>query len=228
MTAKKMRLVPDDLIDMIKRRDVQQSSPELDAVVRLDKQMEAILADKNLSLEEKVQKYNDTLGVYLTFRNQVQSMNTVQRQSHPSSVEQEKDFRGDKKTEVEVDQILQTLAKSHRQKAKQLLDILNKSGNVRWNDNNELIIDGDQIYGSNIIDLVYDTVARKKTKNPTGAPEFNKVLDKLAVPRMLRGNFASLERPKSDTTSPRKSAEGKRAKPMSDQPVDEDDYWDAS
>jgi hypothetical protein len=226
MAARKMRLVPDDLIDMIKRRDIQQSSPELDATVRLDKQMESILADKHLTLEEKVQKYNDTLSSYITFRKQAQALNPLNQISANIPVHAEELPNVAGVTHDQIDSIVGTFAKSYQQKARKLLETLQSSGVAGWDVENELILDGNNVVGSNIIDLVYDTVARKQTRNPTGSIQFNNLLNKLHVPRLLRANIQSLEVDRPVAV--------KKMKPSkTDERDDEgmrsaDDFWDAS
>jgi hypothetical protein len=226
MDTRKMRLVPEDLIDMIKRRDVQQSSPEMDATVRLDKQMENILADKHMTLEEKVQKYSDTLSTYITFRRQVQNispLNQISTVQMKESSNVEEDVH-----RTPIDSLVATFAKSYQQKARQLLETLQRSGVAAWNMENELILDGNSIRGSNIVDLVYDTVARKQTRNPIGSTQFNDLLNKLHVPKLLRANIQSLDRSVGVTKPIKKTSAAKKKDEADDEGMRSDDFWDAS
>lgn len=181
-----MRLVPNDLIDMIKRRDVQSSTPEMDATVRLDRKMEIILNDKQLTLEQKVAQYNSALSEYLNYRRQV---NTSNQSEHTHSTNQNIPISTapvHRSEDGEV--ILRSLAKTYRPRGAALLQLLSESGRIGWNDNHELVIDNQTISGSNMSDLVYDTVARQKTKSPVGWQAFSNVLDTLHIPQHVRTN----------------------------------------
>lgn len=68
---KKMILVPESLVDTVSRQSEAASTPELDAVVRLGREMEALRARRDLSLAEKTTRYQEALRQYLHFRDEL-------------------------------------------------------------------------------------------------------------------------------------------------------------
>lgn len=223
-----MHLVPEDVVHMLQRREVQKSTPELDAVVRVDREMEKILNNKELPLEQKVAMYNAALREYSAFRQQVHDLapeHTYITASVPSPADS---------TDASVKQqpsadpaFVSSLPKSYQSKARKVVDYIQKSGRVAWNDRNEMVLDGKPVPNSNISDLVYDTVANNKSSNPQGWEAFTDVLRDIGVPEHLRANkrrkqeYAGAKKQKQTATA----GELKKL-PFADEPAET--FWDAS
>ena len=84
--------------------------------------------------------------------------------------------------------ILQDLPQSSREKAGRLLRHLQRSPGFKWDSNSRLILDGNVIEGSNIIDLIYDAVRQGESKHgpgPRGGSDFYRFLQGTNVPSTL-------------------------------------------
>lgn len=179
---RKMRLVPEDVFSMLQRREVQKSTPELDAVVRIDHEMERILKNKDLPLEQKMAQYTAALNEYKNFREKV---GFGEKPAAEATIIQTSENTGKDTSPVSL---ISAIPKSHRGKAEKLLDHLKKSGRVTWDKNNSLIVDGKLLPNTNLQQLVYDSVAENKKSQPVGWREFTKTLNEIGVPESIRGN----------------------------------------
>ena len=66
-------LVPEALLnDTLRKSEMMDSTPELDALVTLDKTMESVLEDKSMSLEEKVAAYADAIRKHRIFKGKLE------------------------------------------------------------------------------------------------------------------------------------------------------------
>lgn len=222
VTMKKMVLVPESLVDTVSRQSEAASTPELDAVVRLGREMEALRARRDLSLAEKTTRYQEALRQYLHFRDELhkeRSTTTTPAVVVPSSQQQAAaaNLGGDTPAVSDIESITETLPKSAQQHGKKLLNVLKNV--ISWdNDTKELIYDGQVVPKSNIRDLVYDTVVRHKGSAPVGSVEFSAALSRARVPRNLLRNVNRF-----GGTSPQK-----RVSPVQQQPQQtSDDYSSA-
>ena len=76
-----------------------------------------------------------------------------------------------------------------RKKAERLLKHLKSDRNIiDWNKRGEIIAEGNIVKGSHLIDLIKDTLRKRKDFNPRGWKEFNKALAVLNTPQDLVGN----------------------------------------
>ena len=88
-----------------------------------------------------------------------------------------------------IEHLTQTLPKSKWQQASLFASFLKSSGMVNINLNSEVIINGNRIEKSNIIDLINDfTRDRPKLPPPIGVAEMARFLKKTYVPREYIGN----------------------------------------
>jgi hypothetical protein len=186
---RKMILVPEAMLDTITRKDQQQSTAELDQVVRLDRQIEQLLSRKDLSLHQKANLYNDIVQQYLHFRNEAldsgRGVDAVRVSTvvNPATTDT---------TIVDDHDELTSLAnaalpKTYRGKGVRLLRHMRDSGVANWSPaTHEFIYDGRAISGSNISDLLYHATVPSKRAPPPGSSQFLLALREANVPRILQ------------------------------------------
>jgi hypothetical protein len=212
---RKMILVPEAMLDTITRKDVQQSTAELDQVVRLDREIEQLLNRKDLSLQQKASMYNDIVQQYLHYRKEAKD---AAAEMHATA------SRGPALTAVNVapeddrseqDELAAlahaSLPKSYHSKGQRLLTQMRKSGVGNWSPTtHEFIYDGQPITGTNISDLLYHATVPSKRAAPPGSTEFFAALRAANVPRILQRTDLKT----AQATPPRASSEPKRRPPQ--------------
>ncbi|MCP4473328.1 MAG: hypothetical protein GY821_01895 [Gammaproteobacteria bacterium] len=145
---------------------------------QLDQEMNEIL-QSNAPSDVKLKLYNHILRQHGEVGEQMKKPQKVafvteKRQPKP-------------KTELPKQRLLSGLPPTKVEFAKKLIDHL-ESGNVEFNTNNELVLNGDRVEGSNVVDLFdYTTRDRQKTP-PIGWNQFKKKLADTNVPRGAIGN----------------------------------------
>lgn len=93
------------------------------------------------------------------------------------------------KTIYSKKQILSLIPKSYIKKGESLLDfLLTNQNKVHWNDDGTVLVDNNKISGSNIVDLVNDSLRPLKKSDPIGWEKFAKALKDLKVPLTYIGN----------------------------------------
>ena len=85
-------------------------------------------------------------------------------------------------------EIYDSVPKSMQRKAKLLIDKIKSRSDIRWNDKGELVYKRKVVPGSNIVDLVNDTMRKRKRFQPTGWEVFATGLKEANVPQELVGN----------------------------------------
>ena len=92
------------------------------------------------------------------------------------------------KSEIEND-VLASVPRTLRKKAERLLHHMKSDKNIiDWNKRGEIIADGGVIPGTHLVDLLNDTLRKRKDFNPKGWQQFNKALARLNTPQDLVGN----------------------------------------
>lgn len=177
---KKMVLVPETLVDSLRRKDEITSTPELDALVRLGKEMDELRARTDLDIVQKSQRYQEALRQYLYF------LGEFREQSKPQTpITNQQTISQPTESEFREKSLVQLLPRTAQEKGQKLIDYIGDQ--LAWDPTTkEAIISGKKLEGSNLMDLVYDTVVYKKKERPKGWEEFSKFLDIKRVPQHLR------------------------------------------
>lgn len=162
---KKMMLVPQQGLP----------SPLLQKLGRLDQEMKHILESTDLDEQTKANQYSQVLGRYLDTKAQYEKPLPIpiveQTATKPGKV-------------VNLDSIPSV----YRKKASSIVQHITDDPEIDWNERNELIVDGQTIKNSNIIDLV-DDLARPSTKRePRGVEEFTQALRRSNIPDSFIAN----------------------------------------
>ena len=100
---------------------------------------------------------------------------------------------------LDIEQIVGTLGKPYRHKARQLLKLMQRTPSIfKWTPSGEIIYKDQIIHGSNIIDLIRSVMYKTKIVKPIGHLEFKHYLRQINVPLTLVNNLESVEsRPKT-------------------------------
>ena len=141
--AKKMALIEPRLLESLQQQqqschDHQPQGMLEEKLCQLDQAMQHILDRKDVSQEEKLKLYHQSLQKYLLYKDKVEPM-TVKVIGEPSLPELHT------KTPVEETQqsleaeIIQSAPKSLRHKASILLRQLKQDDNIAWNSKGELV-----------------------------------------------------------------------------------------
>lgn len=199
----KQVIVPIELLEKLKGSaqniDTHKSSPK--NVSSLDGQLSSIVRRTDLSDYDKALMYQEALKKFLSFRKHSREpikLNIVEKHQsivrppgEPDREEELDETEGSEREIYDTTQILKAIPKSYRNKAAQILDIIkhNQDDIISWNSSNELIYNKDIVRGSNVTDLLYDTLrSQGKSLDPVGWREFFRGLARMNVPEYLVGN----------------------------------------
>ena len=183
--AKKMVLVPYNMLNTIQQNQREQNTPIRNSMVTLSGEMNNILDDRAESDTDKAKAYTQSLQRYLAFKEKQDEKPLSVRVLHSNNVGREREDVNEDKPPSEIEEeIVQSAPIGMRNKAKLLLRKL--KGNkeiINWDEKGEVSVDGNPIRGSNIVDLTLDTLRQRKHFNPEGWQQFRRVLSDLNVPR---------------------------------------------
>ena len=168
--ATKMVMVPQDAYSSLISLQKQTYSPAINQMSNLDQDLQQILANPNLSTDAKYQQYASTFGRYQHLQ-QEHFKPPIELPAMPLPIEDNR--------------LIDSLPKPARRKAKILLDHLKDNPkHIQWLPSGELVADGTPILKSSITDLIHHvTRNRPSVKPPTGAKEFENLLESTNVPK---------------------------------------------
>ena len=196
--ATKMALVPQEMLERFQQ--YPEPSPATKATLALDTEMKNILDRSDVTEDEKIKLYNHTLSRYLTLDHQrkqpLEMKLTSTEVPVPTSDEIKEQVSTNSNTNDKKDQkhtlesdVLGSVPVTLRKKAERLLKHLKSDRNIiDWNQRGEIIAEGNIVKGSHLIDLIKDTLRKRKDFNPRGWKEFNKALAVMNTPQDLVGN----------------------------------------
>ncbi len=161
--AKKMALVPADMLGQIKE------APLLTQISNLDRGMGSILQNKQLSTDAKFHQYQDALQRFQMLQHE---------RDRPASVPKE--------TKLPKELLLDVPAQK-KKKARILFDFIENIPELDVNRRNEVIISGETIENSNIVDL-FAALTLDRQEQPRGFQEFSALLRRNNVPMEAIGN----------------------------------------
>lgn len=173
----KMILVPHDILG----RDAGNA-----VMNNLDREMNKILQDKYLPADSKMIQYLQVLRKYNTALDEKTKPYELEIRSEEQPVAISND--------TETDTLLAAVPSKWRKNAEMLLWHVRKNPHMQWSDKGELIVEGNKIVGSNIVDLLADFSKDSRNRRPAiGAEIFAKNLLKENIPRESVVNKKRLE-----------------------------------
>ena len=164
--------------------------PTVEALTELDSDMRRILDSRDLSPREKVESYNQILQKHQHFyqlhRAPLQALPPPPpSQSPPPPTQPPTEIN---KEDKELKEIVSSVPAKFQRKGQLLLERLRKNPDIDWNERGELVVKGQVISGSNVVDLVNDALRRRKRFEPRGWEIFADALRETNVPQDLVGN----------------------------------------
>lgn len=187
---KGMVLVPEDVLDRLERKQKQETTPLVSNLMNIDENIDNILRRTDMPDDAKQTLYYADLERYLNLKHQknndfptVKVNNTTNPDSNKP---QEKEGTSRKTLSDSV--IVDSIPKTMRERAVFILNRLKAYPSaISWDDTGQVKLDGKDIQGSNISDLLSDAV-RRNNFNPAGSKEFFRVLSKINMPKDLVRN----------------------------------------
>ncbi len=214
-----MILVSPDVLNAMKDRPTSSEAVSID---NLDKELKETLQRHDVSPYDKVQIYNQILQRYMTYYTKSVNRPISVKVTNPTPPPPPIDAVGAQDAQ-QVDEpavqpkdttsLLTNFPVSMVKKGQTILNLIqNSKGVLDWNQQGELVRDGEVIPGSHISDLVYDVLQYNKGVGfePRGWEMFLQGLAKLNVPERLISNSnrrRTLQQIKKDAwTPPRQSS----------------------
>ena len=181
-----------------------------DTVLSIDDEIRNILESSNYTDHDKAAAYQQALQRYLTRVGQVNRRgpnlfptnqqkvtpenNPVRSDNNIDNVDDGEsnkiaDNNNEKLLKLE-ERLIQSVPVTLSKKAKLLLGHIKDTTNLKWNERGEIISNGQPVAGSNLQDLVHETVRARKHLGdaPTGWDTFSHFLRTSNVPQDLIGN----------------------------------------
>ncbi len=178
--VKRLVIVPEHMTEQQKKPLV----PPLTAQVNeIDSDMQNIIQRQDIPIDAQARMYDQNLQRYLTFydkrMNKPLWVNVLQPKITEEQPQEEEPETID---EIETD-IMDSVPATMKSRARQLIKKLKGSKDViGWNNQGQMMFKGRPIPGTNIVDLVNDSLRQRKNFNPEGWELFSKALGHLNMP----------------------------------------------
>lgn len=178
--------------DVLRRLNTQAQDSNL---MDIESDMSKVLHDPELEDRAKWTQYQQMLQRSQFFQDQMRQPTEIPIIEKPNKDDESRRFE---------QEILGTLPKAYKTKGELLFKRLCHNEVITWDKNGKVSINGAVVEGSNIVDLVCDTVRLKKSGGAVGWKKFTEALCDINVPRELIGNAQHKQRQPQDTSpSPR-------------------------
>jgi len=199
----KMVLVPESAYSTLLSSKMEETSPLIFELTRLDQQLENFLRVPTLAPDVKYIKYEQLLRRHKQLKWQQNKPDLSTRAESPpppaainvpanvvAPLQQQQQQQQQQHHVRQLDpNILSTLPATYYHAGKMLVDAIEKDDIIQWDNNNQLIFNGQPIRGSNLLDLVHD-FSKKPPNRPMakGAKEFAQLLKQANVPLAAIGS----------------------------------------
>lgn len=194
--ARKMVLVPENYLSNMQQQHQHrrvQANPLVRSLSELDSEMDNILSRQDMTDDEKLKLYNQVLQKYLEYDSQRKEkhplhVKVVNPSGNSENTDQSNLRQSAKTTQIE-DEIIDSVPKTGKKKARLLINKLKNNDEVMfWNDLGELTYDGKAIPGTSIVDLVRDAMGDRKRFQPSNYELFVRGLARINTPLDWIGN----------------------------------------
>lgn len=168
MHTKKIIMVPHDI--------AHNKRPIDDIINKLENELETVMKNKHTAVDVKLAKYNQVFHRYNKM---------MQKKQHPFTLSVQEEAESPYPDEL----ILKDMPQKQVKNAETLLRHVRNNPHIRLSDTGEVIIHGNIIHGSNIVDLIHDFSRESKVRAPAiGAEIFAKILQNANIPLENIGN----------------------------------------
>jgi len=176
--ANKMILIPEDVWQKI------NTKPEtfIGTLNDLEEQIKLLLDSEKFSDFEKIKLINQLQNRY----NKIQIANTKDKNDDDANkITNNHNLLNSSNKQTSKDRFLHFFTKTSRKRGEQLLNFLENTSKIEWNEKDELVINGIAIEKSNIIDLLMLTVSNRSKIDLIGINEYINLLANLNIPKYL-------------------------------------------
>lgn len=183
--VKKMVLIEPNMLNSLRQPPVTLNKT-VNVLNTLDEEMASVMKKSELTDRDKVRIYNDILQKYLSFKDKYND------QVNPLPVKVIRNEVQDVSKPIQEDvierEIIDSVPKTMIKKAQLILNRIKNNSVIKWNEKGELIYKDTLIQGSNISDLINDTLRHRREFTPNGWQVFSKGLKEINIPLELVGN----------------------------------------
>jgi hypothetical protein len=188
-SAKRMVLIPEDLLNKFEQKQKLETSPIVNNMIQKDAEMSRVLYRTDLNDDVREKLYHANLERYLDLKHQNDSTTPTVRLAPNSEIEDKEPVSPKGKAQLSDSVIIESIPKTMQSRAVALLNRLKARPDViSWDQSGRVSLDGESIPRSNISDLISDAVRGRKNFNPVGSRQFFRVLTKINMPRDLVRN----------------------------------------
>ncbi len=200
--TKKMALVPHNMLQQIQAKQLQldNNNPSFNRLVDMDSEMRSIIAS-GASDDAKFKMYQQTLQRYLFLKEEQRKpleLQIVAQAETPTTVKPEV---VKVRSRLDLSTLIPGLPKTNRPAAKLLIGHIASTEALDWNENGEVIVNGERVLNSNITDLISAVSRQRKNPQIVGLDVFVRALKTSNVPQSAVVN-RSLFQQKADELVP--------------------------
>ena len=193
-----MVLVPENALERLQQRQKVNTAPLTARLNVLDHTIQDVLKSDELTEDEKVRQYSQTLQNYLTYYQQRKGQPINVKLDQPLTIKQTAPVEKPQEPQEEhIPEVLDTverdilsaLPKSLKSRGKLLIDKIRENPEVmKWDNRGQLIFEDQPLPGSHIVDLVGDILRDRKGTDPVGWEVFTRGLAKMNAPETFVRN----------------------------------------
>ena len=183
--VKRLVLVPEHMADQRKKPFV----PPLTAQVQeIDSDMQDIMQRQDIPIDAQAKMYDQNLQRYLAYYDKQMNKPLRVNVIKPMVPEKEEKTQGEQ-IEEKPDDILDSVPATMKSRTRQLIIKLKANKDIiGWNEQGQVVFKGSTIPGTNIVDLVNDSLRQRKNFNSEGWELFSKALGHLNFPEGIIRN----------------------------------------
>lgn len=148
-----------------------------------EREMSSVLNRSTIPVDERIRQFTEELNNMKSRYEGLTKQKPLEIVMKPNTTLKEEA----KQMDIIEESVIQSASKTNKTNAKLVLDYLkSKPEIIKWNKLGEVIFRGERVPGSNITDLIIDTVSKRKKSdisNPLYKSVFMKALSETNVPR---------------------------------------------
>ena len=191
------RLVPEDMYQKLLTSNDRPRPPVVPPVSELEterKRLSGVLDDPNMTSNQKVKSYHQTMQPY---------MDDYEKMVRPVALGPTASGETTTKPREPVNVLMAGMPDSYKLPTKSFISYLEQNPRITWTSDGTLAIEGTEVPGSNLVDVVnYAVRKRKAVSEPIGWAPFNAFLKRNNAPHEFQSRSqSSAKRPAMSSTS---------------------------
>jgi len=151
----------------------------------LDGEMLNIANNDSIPIDAKLLKYHQILRMHQAAKQETENPFKLEVQPATEKPSEEVASEIPQKSKSLHQTILSTVPVKFHKQAKLLFDYAHSIPGLKWSEKGEMVVDGNKVVGTNIVDLINDLSRNRTTEPPVGVDLFIKKLSDQNVPKEL-------------------------------------------